>query len=212
MAANVPSKGLPEVIGTQTWIKLPSTFISQLLLANGSHILSSKPLKCHCFWHMIESLQTHVKECVVVDLLSEQDDSRRADGILALAVDGAVLLPPAVHDSGHRVALDADADAVPLAVRQVGAELEPVFGRVLLALVGEAHAAGDLQAQDFVSLGAETGKNVENGVKLIVKRFSRKQVFLILLHQPETGGSFSAKKDPTKKGHAYHKLASLTKT
>ena len=101
---------------------------------------------------------THVEECVVVNLLSEEDDSRGADGVLALAVDGAVLLAAAVDDCSHGVALDADADAVPLAVRQVRAELESVFGAILLALVREAHAPSDLQAQHFVALGAEKVK------------------------------------------------------
>ena len=56
---------------------------------------------------------TYCEKCVIVDLLSEQNDTRIGDGISAASLERSGLLAMTVDDNRHRVTLHAHAQAMP---------------------------------------------------------------------------------------------------
>jgi len=53
-------------------------------------------------------LKSALEECVVVDLLSEKNDSGIRDCISGFSLQGSVLLTLAINDRSHRVAFHTD--------------------------------------------------------------------------------------------------------
>ena len=82
-------------------------------------------------------LLTYIEEGVVVDFLRQEDHAGVAEGVLRAPVDGPGLLLLAVRDGGDGVALDTDAQPVPLAVGELRTELDAVLLPGRPALIGQ---------------------------------------------------------------------------
>jgi hypothetical protein len=91
---------------------------------------------------------------VLLDLLTDQDDSVGGQGVSGVSGQRPVLLGLAINDRGHGVALHADAQPVPASIVEARPELDLLRGGADDALVVEVDLAPDLDGEDLVAVRA----------------------------------------------------------